>query len=74
MAYQKYTETNGKELEKKKSMMVMQKRIELLERENAELKKRLKDVASIKGQHDVQEYMHKNDVSTIIRASYMYYL
>ena len=41
----------------------MQKRIEILERENTELKKRLKDVASIKGQQDVQEYMHKNDVS-----------
>lgn len=40
----------------------MQKRIELLEKENAELKRRLKDVASIKGQRDVQEYMQKNDV------------
>ena len=43
--------------------MTLQKRVALLEGENAELKKRLKDVDSIKGMHDVQEYMHKNDVS-----------
>ncbi len=69
MAYKKFLDTSGKELETKKQLMVMQKRIALLEAENVELKKRLRDVASIKGQQDVQEYMHKLDVSTCAKIS-----
>lgn len=44
-------------------MMVMQKRIALLEGENAELKQRLRDVAAIKGQADIADYLSKNNVS-----------
>jgi hypothetical protein len=63
LAYKKFLDTNGKEMETKKQILVLQKRVALLENENGELKKRLKDVASIKGQNDVQQYMHTNDVS-----------
>ena len=62
LAYKKFLDTNSKELETKKSLLVLQKRIALLERENGILRTRLKDVASIKGQQDVQDYMHRNDV------------
>ena len=43
--------------------MIMQKRIEILEQENKELKKRLADVAKIKGDLDVKQYMKDNNVS-----------
>ena len=43
--------------------MIMQKRIEILEQENKELKKRLADVAKIKGEVDVKQYMKDNNVS-----------
>ena len=42
----------------------MQKRIELLENENKELKKRLTEVANIKGDNDVKQYMRENNVSS----------
>ena len=41
----------------------MQKRIELLENENKELKKRLTEVANIKGDNDIKQYMRENNVS-----------
>lgn len=56
---------SGKDLETKKQILVLQKRIALLENENSELKKRLKDVANIKGQQDIQQYMRQNDLTEI---------
>ena len=55
-------------MEAKKQALVTQKRIAILENENAELKKRLRDVANIKGMHDVQGYMNANDVSRDLGA------
>ena len=62
LAYKKFLDIDNKEMEAKKFLLVLQKRVALLERENGILKTRLRDVASIKGQQDVQEYMHRNDV------------
>ena len=64
LAYKKFLESKGKDLEKQKESMVMQKRIELLENENKELKKRLTEVANIKGDNDVKQYMRENNVSS----------
>ena len=63
LAYKKFLESRGKDLESKKQSMIMQKRIEILEQENKELKKRLADVAKIKGEVDVKQYMKDNNVS-----------
>ena len=63
LAYKKFLESKGKDLEKEKKEMVMHKRIELLENENKELKKRLTDIANIKGDNDVKQYMRENNVS-----------
>merc|ERR1711902_32266 len=40
LAYKKYLESRGKEMESKKQSMIMTKRIEILEEENKELKKK----------------------------------
>merc|ERR1712110_1071082 len=50
---------------KEKKEMVMHKRIELLENENKELKKRLTDIANIKGDNDVKQYMRENNISEL---------
>ena len=63
LAYKKFLESKGKELESQKQSLIMQKRIEILEHENKELKKRLAEVAKIKGQNDVQQYLKDNNVS-----------
>merc|ERR1712223_772244 len=65
LAYKKFLESKGKDLEKQKESMVMTKRIEILEEENKELKKRLADVAKIKGDVDVKKYMKDNNISEL---------
>jgi len=65
LAYKKYLESRGKDLETKKQSMIMQKRIEILEEENKELKKRLADVAKIKGDLDVKKYMKDNNIAEL---------
>merc|ERR1712061_242735 len=65
LAYKKFLESKGKDLETQKQSMVMQKRVELLEHENKELKKRLTEVASIKGDNDVKQYMRENNIAEL---------
>lgn len=63
LAYKKFLDSKGKDLENQKQSLVLQKRIEILEQENKELKKRLSEVAKIKGDNDVKQYMRENNVS-----------
>jgi hypothetical protein len=65
LAYKKFLESKGKELESQKQSLIMQKRIEILEHENKELKKRLAEVAKIKGQNDVQQYLKENNIAEL---------
>ena len=67
LAYKKFLDTSGKDLETQKQQMVMQKRVALLENENQELKRRLRDIASIKGQADIADYLAKNNVRKILK-------
>uniref|UniRef100_A0A0K2TMJ5 PTB domaincontaining adapter protein ced6like [Bombus terrestris] n=1 Tax=Lepeophtheirus salmonis TaxID=72036 RepID=A0A0K2TMJ5_LEPSM len=65
LAYKKFLDTSGKDLEIKKQLLVLQKRIGILENENSELKKRLKDIADIKGQADIQQYLKTNGLKDL---------
>ena len=69
LAYKKYLDTSGKELETQKQMLTLQKRIELLENENSQLKSRLREVAKIKGDRDIQEYLAKNKLEDICQLT-----
>jgi len=69
LAYKKFLDTSGKEMETKKQILVLQKRVAILENENGELKKRLKDVANIKGQSDVQQYLHSCGITDLCEVS-----
>ena len=65
LAYKKYLDTNGKELETQKQLLTLQKRIELLENENSQLKSRLRDISKIKGEQDIQDYLTTNKVQIL---------
>ena len=65
LAYKKYLDTSGKELETQKQLLTLQKRIEILENENSQLKSRLRDVSKIKGEQDIQEYLSTNKVTIL---------
>ena len=62
LAYKRFLETSGRDIESRKQLMSLQKKIANLEHENFELKTRLKDVANIKGQGDIQAYMATHKV------------
>lgn len=62
LAYKRFLETSGRDIELKKQLMSLQKKISSLEFENSELKTRLRDVANIKGQQDIQAYLAANKV------------
>jgi hypothetical protein len=66
LAYKRFLDISGKEMETKKRLMTQEKRIEILERENAELKRRLRDVANIKGANDVKEYLRQRGVRILL--------
>lgn len=68
LAYKKFLESKSKDLEKEKQSLVLQKRIEFLENENKELKKRLSEVAKIKGDDDVKDYMKENNIVDLCKV------
>jgi len=69
LAYKKYLDTSGKELETQKQLLTLQKRIELLENENAQLKTRLRDISKIKGEQDIQEYLTTNKLNDLCEVN-----
>lgn len=69
LAYKRFLETSGRDIELKKQLMALQKKISSLEFENSELKTRLRDVANIKGQQDIQAYLAANKISDICQVS-----
>jgi len=69
LAYKKYLDTSGKELETQKQLLTLQKRIEILENENSQLKSRLRDVSKIKGEQDIQEYLVTNKLNDICEVT-----
>merc|ERR1711997_1181589 len=69
LAYKKFLDTSGKELETQKQLLTLQKRIEILENQNTQLKSRLRDVAKIKGEADVQEYIARNKLTDICEVT-----
>lgn len=50
MAYRRFLETSGKDLEVQRRLMLLQQKVKRLESENSILRQRLTDVAQIKGQ------------------------
>jgi len=69
LAYKKFLDTSGKELETQKQLLTLQKRIELLENENSQLKTRLRDVSKIKGERDIQQYLTTNQLNDICEVT-----
>lgn len=68
LAYQRFLDTSGKDLEMKKQCMLLQKQIQELELENMQLKKRLTELEKEKNKKDVESYKLNNnilDVTTI---------
>ncbi|GFG38739.1 hypothetical protein Cfor_02770, partial [Coptotermes formosanus] len=66
LAYRRFLETSGKDLEVQRRLMLLQQKVKRLESENSILRQRLTDVAQIKGQSDVEEYMSQNGITDLL--------
>ncbi|XP_021933552.1 PTB domain-containing engulfment adapter protein 1 isoform X2 [Zootermopsis nevadensis] len=66
LAYRRFLETSGKDLEVQRRLMLLQQKVKRLESENSLLRQRLSDVAQIKGQSDIEEYMSQNGITDLL--------
>ncbi|KAK3927750.1 PTB domain-containing adapter protein ced-6, partial [Frankliniella fusca] len=71
LAYRRFLETSGKDLEVQRRLMVLTQRVKKLEAENVVLRQRLTDVSQIKGTADVDDYMQKNGIVDLLSVPHL---
>lgn len=59
LAYRRFLETSGKDLETQRRCMILQQKIKRLEHENNVYRQRLQDIAAIKGSVSLKKYIFK---------------
>ncbi|XP_015115890.1 PTB domain-containing engulfment adapter protein 1 [Diachasma alloeum] len=69
LAYRRFLETSGKDLETQRRCMVLQQKIRRLEHENNTYRQRLQDICAIKGSADVQSYLAHHNLPDILHVS-----
>lgn len=68
LAYRRFMETSGKDLETQRRSMVLQQKIKRLEHENNVYRQRLQDIAAIKGSADVSTYLMQHNLPDILHV------
>lgn len=68
LAYRRFLETSGKDLEAQRRCMVLQQKIKRLEHENNVYRQRLQDIAAIKGSADVSTYLSQHNLPDILHV------
>uniref|UniRef100_A0A4P6D847 Putative cell death protein 6 rhodnius neglectus n=1 Tax=Rhodnius prolixus TaxID=13249 RepID=A0A4P6D847_RHOPR len=68
LAYKRFVETSGKDLEVQRRVMLLQQRVKQLENESSALRQRLSDV--LNGQaSDIEGYMRRNKITNMLVVS-----
>ena len=65
LAYRQFLDSSGRDLENRKQMMILQKRLALVQAEAEELRRRLRAVSELAPQAALQDYCRKNLVSHV---------
>lgn len=65
LAYKRFLETAGKDLEVQRRLILLQQRVKRLEVENSILKQRLSDITGV----DVDEYLRRNGISNLLQIN-----
>ncbi|XP_033217766.1 PTB domain-containing engulfment adapter protein 1-like [Belonocnema kinseyi] len=68
LAYKRFLETSGKDLEAQRRSMVLKQKIKRLEHENNIYRQRLQDIASIKGSADISSYLSQHNIPDILHV------
>lgn len=65
LAYKKFLDTNGRDLDMKTKYITLQKKVKSLEQENQTLKKRVEELEQLKDRDDIVQYKksHQTDVT-----------
>ncbi|KAG8222849.1 hypothetical protein J437_LFUL007557 [Ladona fulva] len=69
LAYRRFLETSGKDLEAQRRAMVAQQRVRRVEAENTELRRRLQDLACLLGKNEVDEYLLQNNITDLLAVN-----
>lgn len=69
MAYRRFLETSGKDLESQRRAMIVQQKIKKLEQENNVYKQRLLELAQFAGvKPELDNYLKRNDLKNILEV------
>ncbi|XP_066950895.1 PTB domain-containing engulfment adapter protein 1 isoform X4 [Macrobrachium rosenbergii] len=66
LAYRRFVETSSREVEMRRQLLILQKRVQGLEDENQILKERITQLSALKNRPDVEEYMRENNISDLL--------
>ncbi|KAK4315349.1 hypothetical protein Pmani_013440 [Petrolisthes manimaculis] len=66
LAYRRFVETSGREVEMRRQLLLLQKQVEGLQDENHTLKTRITQLATLKNRPDVEDYMRDNNISDLL--------
>ncbi|XP_064077960.1 PTB domain-containing engulfment adapter protein 1-like isoform X3 [Macrobrachium nipponense] len=66
LAYRRFVETSSREVEMRRQLLILQKRVQGLEDENQILKERITQLSALKNRPDVEDYMRDNNISDLL--------
>ncbi|XP_052803987.1 PTB domain-containing engulfment adapter protein 1-like isoform X2 [Mya arenaria] len=69
LAYRKFLDTQGKDADVKKQQQSLQKRVDQLEKENTQLKQRIRDLEHMKDRPDIEQYKQTHQISSLVDIS-----
>ncbi|CAH1774137.1 unnamed protein product, partial [Owenia fusiformis] len=69
LAYKKFLDSSSKDMDMKKQYLLLQKKVTLLQHENAELKKRLTEMEKLKDRADVEQYKQQQGISNVTSST-----
>lgn len=65
LAYRRFLDTQGKDMEQKKQNTLLQKKIQTLEKENEALKLRIRELELLKDRSDIENYKKNNQITDL---------
>ncbi|VDH95481.1 Hypothetical predicted protein [Mytilus galloprovincialis] len=65
LAYKKFLDTNGRDLDLKTKYITLQKKVKSLEQENQTLKKRVEELEQLKDRDDIVQYKKSHQISDL---------
>lgn len=65
LAYRRFLESSGRDLEMRKQLMILQKKIQSLEDENRDLKQRLTDLQKLKNNPAIETYKEQHKITDL---------